>query len=791
MTDFKRYGTAGFSGEILPILPPDAKLSENSSVALEMRGKVPGSFDHGTGFWSGLAGWNTRVFETERLTQWSRWPLANIGLRAALYPGLDFDCSEMIVVDFAIDAAFRHFGPAPVRGRPGSSRCLLVYRLKAGEIAPRKIRIAFRLPGDETIHAFEMLAAGQQYVIEGAHASGTSYAWDGEIDLSVVGSAGLVEVTAEQWNSFRQVLVDLLKDLGATIVNVSSAGSASETERKPIGDESLTAGDLAELARALSALDCSSLDYDAWVSVIHAAKAASGGDEMFFADVFLPWSLAYPGNDESVVRSKWDSVGTSAIGAKWLFGLAREHGFVGGVDEFDVFPETEEEKADKAAEKAATDELFERFVYVLSTGTYYDRKERMSVDNKGLCHLMPSLGQVNHATKNAHWLMQRNAGGRTKTVFGLGYAPGGSVVITLDGRLRANTWRDCGVKPLDGDAGPWLDHMKLMIPDEKARNYSLDWMAHKCQRRGLKPNWHLLFWSEIQGVGKNMMIFPLERFFAGNVSSPTTATLAGAFTPYYGAELIIGDEIECTGRAGTKIYEKLKVALAGSDIVEVNLKNEKQIMARNSGAWIFFSNKPDAIRLERGDRRLMINHIAMNQEEHDRLAEEGYYKRLADWLGMKQEDPIGARIVLGYLLKRDVSNFDYGGEAPRTDAKLEMVRQALPETIQHIMDLREEGARFLQGDLLDLREVITRLQNSGAHAFRGAFTDKAVSAALKEMGFRRTDHQKRFGSDTKRRLWVAGEVFDRYNTMPEKALAAAYAEQRGEDGRIDGLAVVT
>ncbi len=791
MTDFQKYYDAGFGGEVLPVLPPDAPLSTASTVSEGMRGKVPGSFNTRTGRWSGIWDWAALVFGPDRPPIWGVWPGASVGMRASKYPGADLDCSEMLVVDFAIDHIFEKLGPAPIRGRAGSSRCLLIYRLADGETPPRKIRIAFHLPGDADDappHAFELLCSGQQYLIEGRHKSGALYEYEGGVDLEVVTSAGLTAVTAADWEALRTSLSELLKSLGATIVSVSGQGTASEADKKAIGDESLMTADLGELARALNAIPDEELDYDAWVNVLRAAKAASGGDEFFYAEVVVPWSARKPDNTEEMTRGRWNSFSDSVLGADWLYGVAREHGFVGGVSEFDAVPETPEE----ATERTKKDELYERFVYVFRSGNYYDKQQRLSMDSKGLCHLLPELGLVNHTSKNAHWMMQREAGQRTQTVFGLTYAPGKPEILTLDGLTRANTWRDTGLRPLDGDASLWLRHMELMIPDARAREIVLDWLALIYQRQDLKPNWHLLFWSAVQGVGKNLMLFPLEKGFGtDNVSSPTTATLSGGFTPYYGTRFVIGDEIECSGRAGTKIYEKLKVALAGSITVEINLKNEKQVMAKNTTAWVFLSNKPDALRLEAGDRRVMVNHIAMTQEEHDRLRDEGYYKRLADWLGVDEEGDacLGARVVLGYLLKRDVSAFDYGGEAPSTAAKIEMTKSALPECVQYILDLRDEGAPFLQGDLLVLREVINRLQGLGQHSFRGEFTDKAVARALTEMGFVLLEHQRRIDG-TKKRLWARGDI-RHYAAMSAKDLAAAYAQQRGEDGRLDGLTVVS
>lgn len=52
---FRRWYEAGFTSELLPIIPPDAKLREGSSVRPEHRGKTPG-IRNADGTFSGLSG---------------------------------------------------------------------------------------------------------------------------------------------------------------------------------------------------------------------------------------------------------------------------------------------------------------------------------------------------------------------------------------------------------------------------------------------------------------------------------------------------------------------------------------------------------------------------------------------------------------------------------------------------------------------------------------------------------------------------------------------------------------
>jgi hypothetical protein len=54
-TGFRRWYAAGFMSELLPIIPPNAKLREGTTVRPEHRGKTPG-VRNADNTWSGLSG---------------------------------------------------------------------------------------------------------------------------------------------------------------------------------------------------------------------------------------------------------------------------------------------------------------------------------------------------------------------------------------------------------------------------------------------------------------------------------------------------------------------------------------------------------------------------------------------------------------------------------------------------------------------------------------------------------------------------------------------------------------
>jgi len=325
---FRQLAAAGFGPHLIPVMPPNAPLHPDSKVDPAQRGKTPGRYHADSGTWTGLPDWPTRDFTTADHAAWDEWPGANIGARTRELPGIDIDeDSRGYLVEELTALADKMLGRAPKRGRPNSERALLLYRLKPGEEAPPKRRLAYVL--EDVPGAVEILGRGQQFVFAGKHKSAVAYTWDdrgtntGELE-------DLPEVTDDMLRAFADAAESFLREIGATIVQQTSSGSGW-SERKPIGDAALRAHDLGELARALDAIECARLDYNAWIGMLHALKAACGGDNAFLMDAIVPWSMQHAqAIDPQWVIGKWDTIDDSEIGAEHVFGTARNHGFSGG-----------------------------------------------------------------------------------------------------------------------------------------------------------------------------------------------------------------------------------------------------------------------------------------------------------------------------------------------------------------------------------------------------------------------------------------------------------------------------
>jgi hypothetical protein len=327
---FQKYLGTDLVPELLAIIPPGAQLSLNSSVDPKNLGKVPGSYNRHTEAWAGRKDWLEGVASDAMIREWSNYPDPNVGIRAKYFPGVDFDIDLDWLVQKLLPIAERHLGCAPVRGRGGSSRVMLMYRLADGAEPIHKYCLKFTLPetGDAE-HAIEILGDGQSYVLEGCHVKGGQYAWKDGIGPVDYGPEKLSAVTIDKLREFVAAVKDELAAIGAKLISSKSSdvGLAGDGGRRcTIGDPALIWKNRETLKKAIELIPCEEIhDREAWLKLVVAAKAGCGGDEEFFEDVLLPWCRGYQKNTDKDVRKIWDSINAAGLGARYIFRIAREY----------------------------------------------------------------------------------------------------------------------------------------------------------------------------------------------------------------------------------------------------------------------------------------------------------------------------------------------------------------------------------------------------------------------------------------------------------------------------------
>jgi hypothetical protein len=281
----------------------------------------------------------------------------------------------------------------------------------------------------------------------------------------------------------------------------------------------------------------------------------------------------------------------------------------------------------------------------------------------------------------------------------------------------------------DADARPWLEHVAYLYPHEQERGLLLDYLAHVVQRRGKKIAWAPLLKGN-QGVGKDLLMLPLAKFFGDeNYRSVKASQMTGRFTGYLESEFIACVELKVTDRT-KDLYEHLKelIAPTADAKVTVERKGIDAYQIENRANFIFFSNHDNPILLDRDERRFLV--LASDAERR----EPAYYQRLVAFY-----ERGGWQKVVAWLKRRDISAFNAFAPPPMTEGKraiLEAQRSPLSYALEEALS-RAPLAHRIAVTAKEVSIAITSDFSSANVAVRREdVTPWHVAQELKALGWR-------------------------------------------------------
>jgi hypothetical protein len=320
MADFRPWHRAGFTTELLPIIPPGVTLTEGSTVKEHHKGKTPGVLTR-AGTWSGLGGkWSLEDATEDDVKKWHEWK-ASVGLQARKFPGLDIDVEDAALAQEIDNLATAELAwGAPCRYREGSPRRLILLKLRDGEPPLRKVPQPFRTPGmdpNAKPYVVELLALGQQYVVAGPHPKGGEYLW--QSPPWELGIDNIPEITAEDVNRFFATLRTLLEAHGCTLGKAPADAAKSTTGvRTGLANPSLWAPSPQHVLDVLARYKPEHLGHDEFVQHMAAIKAALGPDREYHYPEVFDWAPGERSAEEEATRKVWDSIDDSSLGWSWL-----------------------------------------------------------------------------------------------------------------------------------------------------------------------------------------------------------------------------------------------------------------------------------------------------------------------------------------------------------------------------------------------------------------------------------------------------------------------------------------
>lgn len=699
--------------DLLPIVPFDAPLAKGTTVAPEMRGKVPGMFSRGQ--WWGLGGaWPTMGITDTQIKNAASWPTENVGLRAENWPAVDIDVASDEARELIEGIAAFHLGASPVRVRANAPRALCVFR-RTGDEPIRKMRIVFR-DADDVEHAVEVLGAGQQYLIAGRHPSGVMYEWRPNADLAQYTADGLTKVTAAEMRAFMDAVASEITGRGWTIITNSklkqsvTSGGIAVADAEPIIDPQIALNALKAIPNNEETLPLR----EDFIGLLASFRAATGKASYApeIEEEVRKWAEEYEWADENYFEGVWRSLTHVRVGPDKLFALAKRHGFHGAAAA-DFPDDNSVAEAEKIVEAVQTEEeeaqerlraVCRRLVYWADKGVFILRDSGKQI-TAPILNAFPGLGTeiapagTRGTRAAANQLVNSN---ELQLVAGLTYLPGHPKLVTWnfgnDNAVYWNKWTPFEF-PMpetvtDADVRPWLDHVCYLFENAEDREYLLDFLAHIVQHRGRKIRWSPIILGG-QGIGKDLFLRPIIKGL-GEQNSRTIQPeeLLGQFIDFYEKELVIVEEIMRMEKGN--IYEKMKAVISGTaaDTVTIERKFEQSYDVPNVVNFVFFSNHSDALNLSEDDRRFFVIHSYARPQAAD------YYVELADKFYREQQ---GWRAVFAWLKQRDISAFNPDARPRFNEAKASMIEDS---QTYYSLWLRDA----LAGGFLKHRSVLTAME---------------------------------------------------------------------------------
>lgn len=356
-------------------------------------------------------------------------------------------------------------------------------------------------------------------------------------------------------------------------------------------------------------------------------------------------------------------------------------------------------------------------------------------------------------------------------VNGRRYEPGADRIFYRSDGVFANTYPEHEIPELPESLLPRdkaaikrvKNHVRHLLVKPEERRLLVDWLSWVVQNPGKHVNWSILL-QGVEGDGKSFFAFLMRAVMGvSNVQMLNAHILESPFTDW-----VVGQCLTCIEevrliKAQNKfeLLNRIKPFITNK-VIEVHPKGKATYDAINTTSYLLFSNYRDALPLDDDGRRYCV---LFSQWQHkDKLdafkdANPYYYEELYATI------ETSAPALRKWLLEHEqADNFRPMGDAPSTEAKKYMIRQAQPEFVQNLNDIISEGDEpLISNDLLDTTRLIEVLMDRS----QDVPGNKAMGSML-----------ARYRFESLGKVRVGSDVRSYYSREPE------FFQYRTDDGEI-------
>ena len=320
-------------------------------------------------------------------------------------------------------------------------------------------------------------------------------------------------------------------------------------------------------------------------------------------------------------------------------------------------------------------------------------------------------------------------------VEGFAFEPGRPrITADVNGRPAVNLWNAPGIAsralPSDWEqrAAIFDAHLAYLIPDADERDHVVRWLAHRVQRSGELPGWHLLLVANnVQGTGRNWLARMLKAMLGRYVIEglDLRRVLDGGFNAELEQAIVaVVDEIREGGQEHWRHAEYLKSFLTEKTRT-INQKYLATYEVRNCLGVMLFSNHLDALPLDETDRRLYVARCTQEPREGS------YFDSI--YTALENLDTL--RALYERLMTVELDGFPIAGRAPDSATKLDVIEHGRTDEEAELRRLiREWPSDVMRSSTL--RNMLQDVRYDGSD-FNERPEDRPKDAALPTSTLRR------------------------------------------------------
>jgi len=402
---------------------------------------------------------------------------------------------------------------------------------------------------------------------------------------------------------------------------------------------------------------------------------------------------------------------------------------------------------------------YKRFAYIQDDESYFDMQDRREVSRQtfnALFRHIPckSIHTGRKVEASICFDENRQVMG-AKALVGVTYAAGEEVIVSRDGDLYGNRWRNArpSVAHVDKpDVSVWMNHCQALVPEPDELDHIFNVMAFKVQHPEIKVN-HAILHAGDEGSGKDTFWAPFIWAICGDHLKNRGIMDNNSVNSQWGYQLesevlIINELKEPDAATRRQLANQLKPIIAAPpEMLPINRKGLHPYMMANRLFVLAFSNDPVPISLASQDRRWFCVWSTAPRMESNQA------KQIWDWYRSG-----GFVAIAKWLGSRDVSKFNPSAPPMWTEFKANLVEHGMSMAESYLVDmLKNRTGEFSRGVIgSPFHSLCDRLAGSAPSGVK--VPQAALLHALKEAGWIDCGRVKSRDYDAKKHIFCAPEL---------------------------------